>query len=52
MYVNGTAGTQDNSAPPIATAPGMDGKVAHIGFTPARIEEISGASGKAGLNNL
>ena len=21
MYVNGTAGTQDNSAPPIATAP-------------------------------
>ena len=25
MYVNGTAGTQDNSAPPIATAPGMDG---------------------------
>ena len=40
MYVNGTAGTQDNSAPPIATAPGMDGKVAHSGFTPARIEEI------------
>ena len=40
MYVNGTAGTQDDSAPPIATAPGMDGKVAHIGFTPARIEEI------------
>ncbi len=40
MYVNGTASTQDNSAPPIATAPGMDGKVAHIGFTPARIEEI------------
>ena len=40
MYVNGTAGTQDNSTPPIATAPGMDGKVAHIGFTPARIEEI------------
>ena len=40
MYVNGTAGTQDNSAPPIATAPGMDGMVAHIGFTPARIEEI------------
>jgi hypothetical protein len=38
MYVNGTAGTQDNSTPPIATAPGMDGKVAHIGFTPARIE--------------
>ena len=40
MYVNGTAGTQDNSAPPIATAPGMDGTVAHSGFTPARIEEI------------
>ena len=40
MYVNGTAGTQDNSAPPIATAPGMDGKAAHVGFTPARIEEI------------
>ena len=40
MYVNGTAGTQDNSTPAIATAPGMDGKVAHIGFTPARIEEI------------
>ena len=40
MYVNGTAGTQDNSTPPIATAPGMDGKVAHIGFTTARIEEI------------
>ena len=40
MYVNGTAGTQDNSAPPIATAPGMDGMVAARGFTPARIEEI------------
>jgi hypothetical protein len=40
MYVNGTACTQDNSAPPIATAPGMDDKVAHSGFTPARIEEI------------
>ena len=40
MYVNGTAGTQDNSAPPIATAPGMDGMVAPNGFTPARIEEI------------
>src|SRR6266853_1478500 len=40
MYVNGTAGTQDNSTPPIATAPGMDAKVAHIGFTSARIEEI------------
>ncbi len=40
MYVNGTAGTQDNSAPPIATAPGMDDKIAHCGFTPARIEEI------------
>lgn len=40
MYVNGTAGTQDNSAPPIATAPGMDSMVAHSGFTPARIEEI------------
>ena len=40
MYVNGTAGTQDNSAPPIATVPGMDGMVAHNGFTPARIEEI------------
>ena len=40
MYVNGTAGTQDNSAPPIATAPGMGGMVAHSGFTPARIEEI------------
>lgn len=40
MYVNGTAGTQDNSAPPIATVPGMDGMVAHNGFTPTRIEEI------------
>src|SRR5437899_2388949 len=40
MYVNGTAGTQDNSAPPIATAPGMDGMVAPNGFTLARIEEI------------
>jgi hypothetical protein len=40
MYVNGTAGTQDSSAPPIATVPGMDGMVAHNGFTPARIEEI------------
>ena len=40
MYVNGTAGTQDNSTPPIATAPGMDGTVAHSGFTPARVEEI------------
>ena len=40
MYVNGTAGTQENSAPPIATAPGMDGTVARNGFTPARIEEI------------
>ena len=40
MYVNGTTGTQDNSAPPIATAPGMDGIVAHSGFTSARIEEI------------
>src|SRR5260221_10007401 len=40
MYVNGTPGTQDNSAPPIATAPGTDGMVAHIGFTSARIEEI------------
>ena len=40
MYVNGTAGTQDDSAPPLATAPGMDGMVAHRGFTPARIEEI------------
>src|SRR5438552_3203929 len=40
MYVNGTAGTHDNSAPPIATAPGMYDTVAHIGFTPARIEEI------------
>ena len=43
MYVNGTAGTQDNSAPPIATVPGMDGMVAHNGFTPARLRrsEIS-----------
>ena len=40
MYVNGTAGTQDNSAPPIATAPGMDGTVAHSGFTPARIVQF------------
>ena len=40
MYVNGAAVSQDNSAPPIATAPGMDGMVAHNGFTPARIEEI------------
>ena len=40
MYVNGAAGTQDNSAPPIATVPGMDGVVAPSGFTPARIEEI------------
>ena len=40
MYVNGTAGTQDNSAPPIATAPGMGGRAAPSGFTPARIEEI------------
>src|SRR5438045_9786725 len=40
MYVNGIAVTQDNSVPPIATAPGMDGMVAHNGFTPARIEEI------------
>ena len=40
MYVNGTAGTQDNSAPPIATAPGMGGMAAPSGFTPARIEEI------------
>ncbi len=40
MYVNGTAGTHDDSAPPIATVPGVDGKSAHNGFTPARIEEI------------
>lgn len=40
MYVNGAAGTHDNSAPPIATVPGMDGVVAPSGFTPARIEEI------------
>lgn len=40
MYVNGAAVSQDNSAPPIATAPGADGMVAHNGFTPARIEEI------------
>ena len=40
MYVNGTAGTQDDLAPPIATGPGMDGTVAHSGFTPARVEEI------------
>jgi hypothetical protein len=40
MYVNGAAGTHDNSAPPIATVPGMDGVVARSGFTPARIEEI------------
>ncbi|MEQ1887012.1 MAG: Rad52/Rad22 family DNA repair protein [Bryobacteraceae bacterium] len=40
MYVNGAAVSQDNSAPPIATAPGMDGMVAHSGFTPARIEQI------------
>ena len=40
MHVNGTAGMQDNSVPPIATAPGMDGMVAHSGFTAARIEEI------------
>ena len=30
MYVNGIVGTQDNSAPPIATAPGVDDKVAHV----------------------
>ena len=40
MHVNGTAGTQDSSVPPIATAPGMDGMVAHSGFTATRIEEI------------
>ncbi len=40
MYVNGTAGTQDNSAPPIATAPSIDGMVVHSSFTPTRIEEI------------
>ena len=40
MYVNGTASRQENSAPPIATAPGMDGAGARSGFTPARIEEI------------
>ena len=40
MYVNRTAGTQENSAPPIATEPGRDGTVARNGFTPARIEEI------------
>ena len=40
MYVNGTAGTEPNSTPPIATAPTQNSAVAHGGFTPERIKEI------------
>ena len=40
MYVNGAGVPQDNSAPPVATAPRIDGLVAASGVTPARIEEI------------
>ena len=40
MYVNGAAVPQDNLAPPVATAPGVDGLVAATGISPARLEEI------------
>ena len=39
MYVN-RAVPQDNLAPPVATAPGVDGLVAATGISPARLEEI------------
>jgi hypothetical protein len=40
MYVNGAALPQDNLAPPVATAPGMDGLVTPTGISTARLEEI------------
>ncbi|MCC6590167.1 MAG: hypothetical protein IT168_25975 [Bryobacterales bacterium] len=38
--MNGAAVPQDNLAPPVATAPGMDGLVTPTGISPARLEEI------------
>src|SRR6187200_265048 len=40
MYVNRAAVPQDNLAPPVATAPCIDGMVAATGISPARLEEI------------
>jgi len=40
MYVNGAAVPQDNLAPPVATAPGMDGLATATGVSTARLEEI------------
>jgi hypothetical protein len=40
MYVNGAAVPQENLAPPVATAPGIDGLVAATGVSSARLEEI------------
>lgn len=40
MYVNGAAVSQENLAPPVATAPGMDGLVTPTGISAARLEEI------------
>ena len=40
MYVNGTAGTEQKTAPPIATALNERSGVAHSEFTPERIQEV------------
>jgi hypothetical protein len=40
MYVNGAAVPQENLAPPVATAPGIDGLVTAAGISSARLEEI------------
>lgn len=40
MYVNGAAIPQEKLAPPVATAPGMDGLVTLTGISSARLEEI------------
>ena len=40
MYVNGAVVPQENLAPPVATAPGMDGLVTPTGISSARLEEI------------
>ena len=37
MYVNRAAVPQDNLAPPVATAPGVDGMVAATGISPVLV---------------
>lgn len=40
MYVNGTAGIEEITAPPVATAPNPSSAVAPCSFTPERVVEI------------